>query len=78
VSNLVVGTSFAAVTGIVPSAQLNIQLTNHQAVLSWSDSSFSLQSSTNVAGPYSTISAAHSPSYTDSLTNSARFYRLIH
>ena len=78
VSNLVVGTSFAAVTGIVPSAQLNIQLTNHQAVLSWGDSSFSLQSSTNVAGPYSTIGAAHSPSYTDPLTNSARFYRLIH
>jgi hypothetical protein len=78
VSNLVVGLSFAAVTGIVPSAQLNIQLTNNQAMLTWSDSSFSLQSSTNVGGPYSTIGTAHSPSYTDSLTNAARFYRLIH
>ncbi|HEY1718696.1 MAG TPA: immunoglobulin domain-containing protein [Verrucomicrobiae bacterium] len=78
VSNLVVGTSFNDVVGVTPAATLNIQLINNQAVLTWSDASFSLQSSTNVTGPYSTIGAAHSPSYTNSIASPATFYRLMH
>jgi hypothetical protein len=46
--------------------------------LSWSDPSFSLQSSTNVAGPYSTISGAASPFTTNTTSNAQMFFRLIH
>ena len=78
VSNFSVGLSFAAVTGIVVPAQLNIQLINNQAVLSWSDPSFSLQSSTNVTGPYTTIPGATSQYTNSTTTNVMRFYRLLH
>jgi hypothetical protein len=46
--------------------------------LSWSDPSFSLQSSTNVAGPYSTISGAASPFTTNTTSNAQMFFRLVH
>ena len=78
VSNLVVGTTFNDAVGITPAASLNIQLINNQAVLTWSDPSFSLQSSTNATGPYSTIVGANSPSYTNSISSPATFYRLMH
>jgi hypothetical protein len=62
---------------IVNPIPLTIQSSGGNLTLTWSDPSFSLQSSTNVAGPYTTISAAASP-YTDSPTNTATFYRLVH
>jgi hypothetical protein len=46
-------------------------------VLSWTNSAFSLQSSTNVAGPFLTIAGATSP-FTNSTSGSQRFFRLIH
>lgn len=48
---------------------------NH-VVLTWTNAAFSLQSATNVAGPYVTISGAISP-YTNNLSNQQLFFRLI-
>ena len=78
VSNFSVALSFAAATGMVLPAQLNIQLINNQAVLTWSDPSFSLQSSTNVTGPYTTISGANSGFTTNTTSGSTKFFRLYH
>jgi hypothetical protein len=58
---------------------LNVQVSGNNLVLTWSDSSFSLQSSTNVSGPYTTVPASVGLStYTDTETNQALFYRLMH
>jgi hypothetical protein len=56
---------------------LYVQLAGTNVILSWADNSFSLQSSTNVVGPYSTIPAAVSP-YTSPATASQEYFRLIH
>jgi hypothetical protein len=77
VSNLSVGLSFAAVTGIVLPAQLNIQLINNQAVLSWTDNTFLLQAAPAVTGTYTNVPGSSSP-YTNAIGNPAKFYRLIH
>jgi hypothetical protein len=78
--NLIVGTSFSDVATVsVTPVPLNIQASAGSVTLTWSDASFSLQSSTNVAGPYSTIPAAAGlTSYVDGVTNAAIFYRLYH
>jgi len=79
VSNLVVGTSFNSVVGITPPALLNIRLINNQGVLTWSDSTFNLQTTTNLLSPWITIVGATSP-YTNifnSATNAA-YFRLVH
>lgn len=57
------------------SPTLHIQKAGETVVLSWTDAAYSLQSSTNVAGPYSIISST-SP-YTEEITNSVNFFRLI-
>src|ERR1035437_4045054 len=62
---------------IVP-IPLNIQLSGANVVLTWSDASFSLQSSTIVTGPYTTISGASSGFTTNINSNSQQFFRLIH
>ena len=64
-------------TGAPVPPTLIIHSSGGNLMLTWSDPSFSLQSSTNISGPYTTISAAASP-YTDSPTNTATFYRLVH
>jgi hypothetical protein len=72
-SDLVAGTPPV----IVPSIPLNIQLSGGSLVLTWSDSSFALQSATNVAGPYSTITGAAS-GFTTNANSAQVFFRLIH
>ena len=53
-------------------------LSKTNLVLTWANAAFSLQSSTNVAGPYVTIPGATSP-YTNLIgTNAAGFFRLVH
>jgi hypothetical protein len=71
-------TSLITVTVVAPSpVPLNAQLLGGGFVLSWSDSAFTLQSSTNVAGPYTNVSGSISSPYTNSsLTNLMMFYRL--
>ena len=54
---------------------LNIQLLGGQAVLSWDAPAFSLQSATDVAGPYSTLTGVISP-YTNTITSLPMFFRL--
>ena len=71
-SQIVVG------TGPTP---LNFQSSGPNLILSWSDPSFSLQSSTNVTGPYNVISGATSPFTTNTASatsGSQLFFRLIH
>jgi hypothetical protein len=75
VDDLKVGLSFASVTGITLPIPLNIQLLGTNVVLTWSDSSFSLQTSTNVLGPYGTVTGT-SP-YTNPATGSQKYFRLI-
>jgi hypothetical protein len=55
---------------------LNALLSGQNLVLSWTNPTFSLQFSTNVVGPYTTILGATSP-YTNTVTAPATgFYRL--
>lgn len=77
ISNLVVGTTFNDVVGVVAPARLNISSSGGNVILTWADNSFSLQSATNVVGPYTTITGAAS----GFLTNTAaaqRYFRLVH
>jgi hypothetical protein len=55
---------------------LKISLSGNQAVLTWSDAAFSLQSSLTVTGPYITIGGATSP-YTNTISGPQNFFRLI-
>lgn len=74
------GTNASLITvtvGNVTPIPLNVSLSGGQLTFTWSDSSFSLQSSTNVVGPYTTIVGATNP-YVILATNTMGFYRLIH
>ncbi len=68
----VYGNQFSGVTRI----PLNIQQSGNNVVLTWSDSSFLLQSAPSVAGTYSNVIGASSP-YTNAI-GSMQFYRLHH
>jgi hypothetical protein len=63
------GTVFPIPVQITPSGT--------QIVLTWNNPAFNLQSSTNVAGPYTTISGATSP-YTNTPSGKQLYFRLIH
>lgn len=78
VSNFSVALSFAGVTGVVVPIHLNYQWSSPNLTLTWSDPSFSLQSSTNVAGTYTTISGASSGFITNTASSSTKFFRLYH
>jgi hypothetical protein len=78
VSNFSVALSFAAVTGVVVPIHLNYQWSNPNLTLTWSDPSFSLQSSTNVTGTYTTISGANTGFTTNTASSSTKFFRLYH
>jgi hypothetical protein len=74
--NLVVGTAFGDVATItVVPIPLHIQSSGANVVLTWSDASFSLQSSTNVTGPYTTITGAVS-GFTTNTALAEMFFRL--
>ena len=64
-------------TGIVAPIPLNVSYAGGNVTLTWSDSSFSLQSAANVGGPYTTIVGATS-GYTEPVGGTKKFYRLIH
>jgi hypothetical protein len=73
VSDIEVGTPPSTALGPIP---LNIQLIGTDAVLTWTNSSFFLQSSTNVQGTYNTIPGAASP-YTNPAIGLQNYYRLV-
>jgi len=54
---------------------LSIQLSDSAAILTWTNSSYSLQAAPSPLGVYSNISAAVSP-YTNNLSGSAKYFRL--
>ena len=76
VDDLVVGTSFQSVLGAASPIPLSIQLNGANAILSWTDSTFALQSSTNAVGTYNTIPGATSP-HTNPATGGQKYFRLI-
>ena len=55
---------------------LNLGYSGGILTFTWSDASFLLQSSTNVAGPYTTISGANSGFTTNTTSRPAMFFRL--
>jgi hypothetical protein len=57
---------------------LNAHFSGGSVTFTWSDSSFSLQSSTNVTGPYTTISGASSGFITNTTSSRTMFFRLYH
>jgi Immunoglobulin domain len=65
-------------SGTTANIPFTIQTAGTNAILTWNGTLFSLQSSTNVAGPYATISGATSPYTNAYTTNSLNFYRLVH
>ena len=55
---------------------LNIQLLSGNAVLSWTNAAFKLQSAPEVTGTFTNIAGAASP-YTNPVTGNGQFFRLI-
>jgi uncharacterized repeat protein (TIGR03803 family) len=77
------GTTFAGgaygygtVFQIVLPATLHIQLLNGHAVLSWSNSAYSLLSATKVTGPYSPVLGGSTSPYTNTVTTGSMFFKL--
>lgn len=77
VDDLAVGTSFNSVIGGVSPIPLYIQLAGTNVVLTWSNSTFSLQAAPLVTGVYTNIPAAISP-FTNGVDSPKEFYRLAH
>lgn len=69
--------TIAVTVGTVSPIPLTVQVSNGKLAISWTNSAFNLEFSTNVAGPYVIIPAAASP-YSVSMTNTTGFYRLVH
>jgi hypothetical protein len=74
VDDLKIGTEFGDVFTPVASDLLSLQILGGQAVLSWTNPFFALESAPTVGGPYATIPGATSP-YTNSLS-AAQYFRL--
>ena len=55
---------------------LNLGYSGGILTFTWSDASFLLQSSTNVVGPYTTISGANSGFTTNTTSGATMFFRL--
>jgi uncharacterized repeat protein (TIGR03803 family) len=70
------GVIFALNAAATTRPALGIRLGAGEAVLSWNAAAYSLQSATNVTGPYSTINGASSP-YTNAVSGSRKFFRLV-
>jgi hypothetical protein len=75
------GTNSSLITvgvGSLTPIPLSAQLSGGNFVLTWTNSAFSLQTATNVTGPYITVPGATSP-YTNLIsTNPAGFFRLVY
>jgi len=69
------GTIFALTLAAPSAVTLNAQSSNGALVLSWTGSTFSLQSSPTLGGTFTTVPNATSP-YLVATTNSQQFYRL--
>jgi hypothetical protein len=75
-----IGTSFTDVATILAPLTpnpipLNIAVSGSSVMLTWTNSAFTLQSATSVAGPYSDVPGAASP-YTTSTAGAQKYFRL--
>jgi len=79
VTNEIVVTRWSdiATNPIVP-IPLNAAYSAGNMTFTWGDSSFLLQDSTNVLGPYNTITGAVSPFMTNTTSHPTLFFRLYH
>ena len=73
-------TRFADIVTTAPLSPIPLSLSysGGNLVFNWNDNSFSLQSSTNVVGPYTTITGAASGFITNTTAASTMFFRLYH
>ena len=73
-------TRFADIVTTAPLSPipLSAHFSGGSVTFTWGDSSFSLQSSTNVTGPYITISGANSGFITNTTSRLPMFFRLYH
>jgi hypothetical protein len=76
VDDLVIATTFSDAAGTAPADPLSLQINAQNAVLTWTNAALFLQSATNVAGPYTTLTGATSPFTNDCTAAPARFFRL--
>jgi hypothetical protein len=65
----------AAIAPLVVPVALDIQISEGNAILSWADSTFSLQSAAATNGAFTNIPSATSP-YTNSMTGPEMYFRL--
>jgi hypothetical protein len=75
VDDLVVGTSFSDVVLPVSSESLSYAHSGANLVLTWSEPLLTLESATNVAGPYLPVAGASSP-YTNAISGDQLYFRL--
>ncbi len=69
--------NYAAATASATAIPLLIQTDGTHAVLTWNDSTFTLQAAPTATGLFTNVSGAFSP-FTNAIDSPARFYRLIH
>lgn len=67
--------SAAMVGSIMPAVNISVSA-DGSLIVTWDDASFSLQSSDQIAGPWTTLAGATSP-YTNSVATPMQFFRLI-
>jgi hypothetical protein len=80
IGHLKVGTSFTDVATVVPAPTreaLHAQLDGSNLILTWTKPAFLLAASASAPGPYVTIPGSSSP-YTNALTSTAQFFRLVY
>lgn len=70
-------TKFSDIVTLVPSIPLDVSFSGGTLTFNWSDPTFSLQSATNVVGPYTTIPAAVSGFQTNTASDQM-YFRLVH
>ena len=75
VDDLVIGTSFGAVTGGEVPVSLTVTRNGENVILTWPDVSYTLQSSTEATGTYTPVEGATSP-YSTTAAGDRRFYQL--
>ena len=79
VTNEIVVTRWSDVVTSLPAPiPLTANFSGGTATFTWSDASFLLQDSTNVLGPYNTITGAVSPFVTNTTSHPTLFFRLVH
>jgi len=80
VDDLKIASTFSAVlTNLAPSPEpLQITRVGNDVVLSWSNPLFKLQAAPAVTGTYTNVPGALNTGYTNPITGSQKFFRLVY